>query len=821
MPYVGGATAVTPSPVSSTVNSIAVTVPAEVEAGDDLLLFAAGMSMSTGLQFTTPAGWEIVIVDDRSADTSSRSRFVLYRKTATETDAESSVTLVAADSRYLMLRVMAYRDETITGQVFTGTKADFIADVESGATLVLFVWGTGLAVSGASNISGLWPPEAHVQMYGASPALTFMHAHVAGPVDEPAAEIAIQDQASTGPIDNAAWWVANGSIGEVIPPAPPEPLPGGPLQASGDRLRSSISESVGSLLESVEARAVDARAGEDFTNAQWLDPAVRTVFREVTTARDGPPDFSYYPRPKQNSVEENQYDGITVLSRLTTWFPPTMFDTVVNLGIVGSGAATAQEVVQYVLDSWAALVPWLTVGTVPDLRLRKEFYAPASYGPTDGLVTTETLTIDQSGENRKDALSVLHDLLSPFPGTIVRGDSAGVLQVVPIYGPDADSTPALTLGEDWDLYSVSRGRPDPFSVKNRVTVTNQSSTRTDETALMQPAWFQIGSNYQLGLDTWFTPPNDRLNLQPPYGSDDTLQESLLFGQFSSQLPASWPMASSSIAAGEGISLRDGSNNATITCAWRRYAGSSLEDSGTGTLTLIEDEIPFDGVYRDTFKFDQGSQTLTIRCRWDAVSKSVQFALGPGNLESGCINGCRGWVVEFTLNDSSVGYATGASKSVTFGVVEDGDSLPSEAGGNAITESQTALGILEASIDIRGYDLDLTTLSQIARAYVLQNITPRVTRDIELSSVGSRVTFDHMGRLVELPGGEQGYVVAVEYADEFTAGSWSKTAQVQIANTDADGAVPDTDIYYLDSNGEAYMSTVLTLPGGAYEVTDDA
>jgi hypothetical protein len=179
------------------------------------------------------------------------------------------------------------------------------------------------------------------------------------------------------------------------------------------------------------------------------------------------------------------------------------------------------------------------------------------------------------------------------------------------------------------------------------------------------------------------------------------------------------------------------------------------------------------------------------------------------------------VVEFTLNDSSVGYAVTTSKSVTFGVVADGHSLPSGSGGNAIEESQDALGILEATIDIRGYDLDLLTLEQIARAYVLQNITPRVTRDVELSSVGSRVRFDHMGRLVELPGGEQGYLVAVEYSDEFTAGSWSKTAQVQIANADADGAVPDTDIYYLDSNGEVYMTDVLGLAVEPYEVTNDA
>src|SRR5690606_11086426 len=129
---------------------------------------------------------------------------------------------------------------------------------------------------------------------------------------------------------------------------------------------------------SVEARAVDARAGEDFTNAQALERVVRTEFLEVTRARGTAPEFSYYPRPVQNSVEENQYDGVTVLSRLASWYPPTMFDTVTNLGVSVTTQATAQEVIQWVLDKWALLVPWLTVGLVPDLRFRREFLAPGA-----------------------------------------------------------------------------------------------------------------------------------------------------------------------------------------------------------------------------------------------------------------------------------------------------------------------------------------------------------------------------------------------------------------------------------------------------------
>lgn len=812
---VGSATAVN-DPPSGTINSVQVTIPATVEPGDRLYAFVAVGRYPDGAAITTPSGW--------SKTTEQGSGILTYLGAIFERDAEegdegSLLTVAVNGCLYAHITVVACRDFTLEGASWLfGNPPEVPVDLSAGDVFLAFAWGAGITSAFEDN-DGVFPTLSTSAM---TAAFYMSAGAVAGISPGPLTSVPLRMWDNSTGANNLNFYVYTiTGVPGGDPPPPPTPLPGSPFQSSGDRLRSSFSESVGSLLESVEARPVDARAGEDFTNAQALEPAVRTQFREVTRARNAPPDFSYYPRPRQNTMEENQYEGITILSRLATWYPPTMFDTAVNLGIVGAGAATAQQVVQHVLDQWAGLLPWLTVAPVPDLRLRKEFYNPGSYGPSDGLVTTETVTIDQSGENRRDALTVLHDLLSPFPGTIVRQDSAGVLRIVPIYGPDADSTPALTLDEDWDLYSVSRGRPDPFSVKNRATVTNTSFERGEEVALMQPAWFQIGSNYQLGLDTWFEPPNDRLNLQEPYGEDDVLQESLHFGQFSSQLPASWPMGSSSIAAGDGISLRDGSNNPTITCAWRRYAGSSLQDSGTGTLTLLEDEIPFDGVFRDTFKWDEGSQTLIIRCRWDAVSKSVQFGLGAGNLESGCITGCKGWVVEFTLNDSSVGYAAGASKSATFGVVDDGDALPAESDtGNAILDSQNAFGVLESTIDIRGYDLDLTTLQQVARAYVLQNITPRATRDIELSSVGSRLSFDHMGRLVELPNGEQGYVVAVEYSDEFTTGAWSKTAQVQIANTDADGAVPVTDVYYLDSNGEPYMTTgLLGLPGGAYEVDD--
>lgn len=587
------------------------------------------------------------------------------------------------------------------------------------------------------------------------------------------------------------------------------------VQDATDRLRSVISEDTGSLLDSVEARVVDSSVSVDFTNAVTLEPLTLTNYRDALRATDSATvDATFYPRPVQNTSEEQQFDGITLLSRLASWYPPPIFDTVTNLGIVSSGTATAQQVIQHVLDEWAAAASWFTAETVPDLRLRINGYAPSDYTASDGVVQCETVTIAQDGDDRRTARQILDDLLSPFPSTIVRQNSSGNLAIVPVYGPDADETAHLTLTND-DLYSVSQGKPDPWLIKNRATASCTGYARQDEVEVLQPAWFQVGSNYQMGKATWYSPPSDRLNLQPPPDGSDTLQESLEFGDFGEQQPALWPVSSTNIPAGDGISLRDGSNNPTITAAWSRYYDTNLQASGSGTLTLIRDDIPFDGEWRDTFRWDEGSQYIIMRARWNAARSGVQLSIGANFLESTCITGCRGWVVEFTLNDSSVGYASGVRKSATFGIVDDGDTLPSSTG-NAIDESQTAFGVLEANLNIRGYDLDVATLREIATAYVVENITPRVTRDLDVSTWGVGVTFDAIGRLIELPSGESGILTSVEYADDFTAKTLRRTARVQLKNSTGTGALDEAaETYVTTKSGNDYLATTA---GEIYETT---
>lgn len=576
---------------------------------------------------------------------------------------------------------------------------------------------------------------------------------------------------------------------------PPRPVPefvGDPR----DRLRSTVSEDLGSLLDAVEAIPVDLGFDVAFTNAVHQEPAQLMAYRELTRATDSPTvDLAVYPRPQQNTVMEEQFSGVTVLSRLATWYPPRWYGTVTELGIPNTdGAATAQAVITALLTGWANMQPWLSFKPVPDLRMPTGA-APSEYGPTDGLVTTETVTIRQDEEHRATALDILRDLLSPFPGTIARQDSEGDLVIIPLHGPDADETPQVTI-RDFDAYSVSTGKPDPFSTWNRAIFTAVGGlTRSDDVPVMQPAWFQVGSNYQLGRDTWFEPPNDRVNLQPNIRAGHTAyQQSLSMGQFNQQRPNIWPVAEDAIAAGAGIGLFiDNVNNPTITAAWRRYSGTNLEDSGTATVDLITYVIPFDGTWRDawrvTIPITFGPDIrLTIRARWNEQAGGIELAFGENNqMESGCFDGCEGWVIEFTLNDNSVAYAELGETTGQFGFV--GDSLPTEAGGDAVMESQAAYGVREKRVTIRGYALDASLLTEAARGFVLHNITPRVTREVELSLGAQGVTFDTIGRLVELPSGERGVLNGLTYSDEFTNGAWSKVARVQLRDMTAAGAIP--------------------------------
>lgn len=596
--------------------------------------------------------------------------------------------------------------------------------------------------------------------------------------------------------------------------APGEIVTNTATQDAADRLRSSVSETTGSLLDAVDVRAVDASVQEAYSYAQRLEPQTLTAFREVLRERDSATvDARYYPRPRQNSAMENRYDGVTVLSRLANWYPPRAFGTVTELGITSASTATAQEIITWLLADWATLVPWLTYETVPDLRYRTP---DEDYASGDGIATTAVLAIAQDGNNRKTALEVLRDLLSPFPGTVLRQNSTGKLEIVPVVGPDADATPHLTLNS-FDVYSVSIGEPDPFDIVNRATFTCSSWERSTGVEVMQPAYFQVGSLLNMGRAVWYAPPSDRLNLQPSE-TGTILQEDDMTpaSSFTQQTPGLWSVGSSSIPAGTGIGLRDGGNNPTVTLAWSLYTddGSTTpKETGTDGLSLLEDEIPFDGVWRDTIQWSRLGGSGIIQCRWNADRQGVEFRLGAWDLEANCFFApCDGFVVEFTLNDYSVGYAQRLQRTGTFGVTENGDTIPSPTNTNAIEDSQTEFGVLERTVNVTGYSFTASQLAEMARGFVLANITPKVTREVEVSALtGFRVLFDDIGRLVQLPNGDSGLLTGVEYNDDFTSRTVSKIARVQVNNLSTSGALDTATGFHINELGAYWLSVEAGLP----------
>src|SRR5690606_31096475 len=140
---------------------------------------------------------------------------------------------------------------------------------------------------------------------------------------------------------------------------------------------------------------------------------------------------------------------------------------------------------------WAGEFDWFTYEPVPDLRL----LVPGAVGaerqhyldnPEAGVLTTEAIVIPQDGDNRRTMREIVDEWLSIFPGTIVRQDSQGRVELVPRVGPDAPAD-ALTL--EWrDILSMSDGEDDPRGVVNRARVESQGWEWQEDQAVVPPLY---------------------------------------------------------------------------------------------------------------------------------------------------------------------------------------------------------------------------------------------------------------------------------------------------------------------------------------------
>jgi hypothetical protein len=350
----------------------------------------------------------------------------------------------------------------------------------------------------------------------------------------------------------------------------------------------------------------------------------------------------------------------------------------------------------------------------------------------------------------------------------------------------------------------------------------------------------VGAQQLYGEDAWYDPPNDRVNLQEPSASTAgaILQEDDLTSSdgFDAQTPGLWPISSGVIPAGEGISLVDSGSSPLVTLAWSRYTGArgfqGLDTSGTTGLTLVRNFIPFTGDFAPTVQWNGTaglySFALQLDAKWDAAQNGIVFRLNPQSVLDRLTGSgiYTSFVVEFTLNDESVGYVEQSGVNVTFGTLAgDEDVIPNGSDGNAVEDSQTTYGVQETRVDVRGYVLNAEQALLMAQGIVLANLTPRAIKEIDLGWKGStKALFDDRGRLFGTPGSGRGLLVGVQYNDDFISVTGGKRVRVEETIVGASGFLPGTPGFVPDDpipppDPPSYP-TYLLLDDGSFWENDD-
>jgi hypothetical protein len=663
--------------------------------------------------------------------------------------------------------------------------------------------------AGVGSVAGVWKTLSYTGL-------------TAGDFRTVTGALATPDFSATGGLITFGFRTGNTAVGEgygraalfdnwsvVVTPV----VPIVPAVPSGtDRYRMSLSADSRSLLAAVQAVPFDASATVNLPAGANLPQQTLYPVRELTRSVTDPiVDAAFFPRAAQNQNHERQYDGVTLLSRMRTAYPAKIVDTVDRLGLADN---SARSIITHVLTRWATEFAWFEFETVPDLRMPMPgttgVMQPSEYDTVPvtrlGVVRSDAVVFPQDDDERLSAFDMLDALLSPFPGAVFFANSAGKLQIVPAYGPDADAAgaPFKTLTTD-DVVSVSLGEPNAADIINKATVTSRGYQEAEDVPLMQPAWAQFGPSQAFGLpDRWYEPPNDRVNMQPTT-TGDVLQETLTpADSFNRQGYLAWPISTTAVPAGSGISLVDGSSVPQVTVGWTMYRTSSVLSTSTGSsgLTLLETSVPFDGVTRDTLRLDLVADgipfNLLISARWDSAQSAIALTARTAAMFFVSTDAEYVLIAEFAFDDSSRGAVVVSGPNVTYDA--SSNSIPGAGGTNAIQESVDAYGELEERIDVRGYTLTGDQAFSMARGIVIANLSPRAIRELDLSARGSTIArFDDRGRLFGLPDGGEGLLVGVQYQDDFVSRSWSKRVRVEETIAGAAGFIPPDGEWLLNDD----------------------
>lgn len=548
------------------------------------------------------------------------------------------------------------------------------------------------------------------------------------------------------------------------------------------RVRSHVSEDAGSLFQATQAVAVESAVSEAFPYGARLSIGSLRPFREALTPEEVA--LRYYPLPTRNQEMLLTVEGETNLGRMARTYPGPIVTRVADIPGHSGETMTAQQAIQHVFDRWAAEFDWFAAEPVPDLRLLvpEAVAAPRQHyldHPEAGVLTVEAIVIPQDGDDRRTMREIVDEWLSIFPGTIVRQNAAGRIELVPRVGPDAPDGAALTL--EWrDILSMSDGEDDPRGVVNRARVTSQGWEWREDQAVVPPLYVLATRSDGLTAEA-MQEVTDGLTAEPLANGAE--REFEVFVEPSKPLDVD-----------------------VVFSAW-----SASNPSGTGGLTEeVNLSISFTVALGQTRTIEfswfifgvDNEKTLAYVTRTESGLRvrvvGDRYRFGPNPFA-----GTRyvAYLLEVTAVTGTAWTRSNEAVTAEFSLA-NGDFVPGPDGANALEVSVAAYGEREATIRSDVFQLTPEQAQAVAQGYVLHNINPRTIRDVQQSEWNRYpVRFDHIGRLVDLPNGERAVIENRSYSDSFApdGGFMQSTFTATVQEV-----VIDTTTEYLHLDNGDYM-----------------
>lgn len=567
---------------------------------------------------------------------------------------------------------------------------------------------------------------------------------------------------------------------------------GPPLGAGLARIRSHLSEDAGSIFQATQAVAVEADVSEAFPY-EVAPPPVRPFSEALTPEQVA---LVYYPLPTRNQEMLTTVEGETNLGRMAGTYPTRIMLRAEDVPGWAGDPITAQAAVQHIFDRWTSEFPWFVAEPVPDLRLLvpEAVASPRQHYidvPTAGLVTTEAIAIPQDVESRRTMRDLVDEWLSIFPGTIIRQNSAGRIELVPRVGPDAPETP-LELA--WrDILRISDGEDDPRGVINRARVVSQGWRYEPDVPLTAPLFAVL------------TDPTSGL-------ARSVLEEEDVLPDATEVLPWQFHGWDAMVSSDSDVDF-----DVTVTAygAQNRLAGGvSFAPHGT---TSVSFSLPRGNMQLVTLNHTARGLAVTFQAVIEH-SSSGGVVITPYTMIPWRDNvfgrTYLAYVVEVTSATGEAWVQSNQTFTGEFGIPGNPEhTLPAEGGGDAVAASRALFGERLATINSSQFQLTPEQAQAVARAHVLFNINPRTIRDVQQSEWNKYpVRFDHVGRLVDLPNGEIAVVENRDYGDSFSATSGMMQSSFTAAVTEVviDTTTPwllldDGDYLHLDDGSQVELS----------------